>query len=60
VRGHLRRRGSRSWELKYDIRTDGQRRTVYRSFKGTRREAQAELARLLAQSLTAVTSSPTR
>jgi integrase len=49
VRGHLRRRGSRSWELKYDIRTDGQRRTVYRSFKGTRREAQAELARLLAQ-----------
>jgi integrase len=48
MRGHIRRRG-RSWELKYDVRTDGLRRTVYRAFKGTRREAQAELARLLAQ-----------
>jgi integrase len=47
--GHIRRRGSRSWELKYDIdRADGQRQTRYKSFKGTRREAQAELARLLA------------
>jgi integrase len=47
--GHIRRRGSRSWELKYDIdRADGQRQTRYKSFKGTRREAQAELAKLLA------------
>jgi integrase len=49
MRGHLRRRGSRSWELKYDVHADGQRKTVYRSFKGTRRDAQAELARLLVQ-----------
>jgi integrase len=36
--------------LKFDIdRADGQRRTRYRVFKGTRREAQAELTRLLAQ-----------
>jgi integrase len=49
MRGHLRRRGTRSWELKYDVRTDGQRKTVYRAFKGTRREAQAELARLVVQ-----------
>jgi integrase len=49
-RGHIRRRGRDSWELKYDVDRGGRgRRTIYRSFKGTRREAQAELARLLAQ-----------
>jgi integrase len=48
MRGHIRKRGTNSWELKFDSddRTGG-RRTVYRSFKGTRREAQAELHRLL-------------
>src|SRR5262245_38882767 len=50
VRGHIRKRGANSWEIKYDIaRAEGGRHTVYRSFKGTRREAQAELARLLAR-----------
>jgi integrase len=49
-RGHIRRRGSRSWELKYDVdRAGGGRKTIYRSFKGTRRQAQAELTHLLAQ-----------
>jgi len=49
-RGHIRKRGARSWELKYDVdRTGGGRRIVYRSFKGTRREAEAELARQVAQ-----------
>jgi integrase len=48
--GHIRRRGRNSFELKYDTqRTDGRRKTVFRSFKGSRREAQAELSRLLAQ-----------
>jgi integrase len=48
--GSIRRRGARSWELKYDIgRSGGRRQTRYRSFKGTRRQAEAELARLLAQ-----------
>jgi len=50
MRGHIRRRGANSWEIKYDVDRDGGRRqTIYRSFKGTRREAQAELARLLAR-----------
>ena len=50
MKGHIRRRGARSWELKYDVdRAGGQRRTVYRAFQGTRRKAEAELARLLAQ-----------
>jgi len=49
--GHVRRRGKRSWELKYDIDADsqtGQRRIRYASVKGTKREAEAELVRLLA------------
>lgn len=49
--GHIRRRGERSWELKYDAASDpltGRRVTRYRSFKGTKRDAQVELTRLLA------------
>jgi integrase len=48
--GHIRRRGRDSFELKFDVPGErGGRKTVYRSFKGTKREAAAELARLLAQ-----------
>jgi integrase len=49
--GHIRRRGTRSWELKFDIGIDpvtGKRRIRYHSFKGTKREAELELARLVA------------
>lgn len=49
--GHVRRRGERSWELKFDLGTDpatGKRLTRYHSFKGTKREAEAELTRLKA------------
>jgi integrase len=50
MRGHIRKRGANSWELKYDTaRVGGGRRTVYRSFRGSKREAQNELARLLTQ-----------
>ena len=52
MRGHIRRRGKsgKSWELKYDVdREGGGRRIIYRSFRGSKREAQTELARLLAQ-----------
>jgi integrase len=50
--GHVRRRGSHSWELKYEIGTDaltGKRRIRYVAFKGTKRAAELELARLVAQ-----------
>src|SRR5438874_11156975 len=50
--GHVRRRGKRSWELKYDIDADpqtGQRRIRYASVKGTKRDAEAELVRLMAK-----------
>jgi integrase len=49
--GHSRRRGAKTWELKFDVGADprtGKRVTRYHSFKGTKREAQAELVRLKA------------
>jgi len=50
--GHIRRRGERSWELKFDTGTDpltGERRIRYVSYKGAKRDAELELARLVAQ-----------
>ena len=49
--GHIRRRGKQSWEIKFDLGTDhlsGKRMTRYHSFKGTKREAEAEIVRLKA------------
>jgi integrase len=48
--GHIRQRGQRSWELKFDLGRDavtGERISRYVNFRGTKREAQAELNRLL-------------
>ena len=48
--GHVRRRGGRSWEIKFDVGADpltGKRRIRYVSFKGTKRAAEIELARLV-------------
>jgi integrase len=48
MKGHIRQRGARSWEIKFDL-GGRPRQTRYHSFKGTRRQAQAELTRLLAE-----------
>jgi hypothetical protein len=51
MKGHIRRRGERSWEIKFDTGADpltGRRRIRYLSFKGTKREAQVKLAELIA------------
>jgi len=50
--GHIRRRGRESWELKFDLGRDplsGKRKIRYASFKGTKRQAQAELNRLISE-----------
>ncbi len=50
--GHIRCRGERSWELKFDVGVDpltGHRRTRYVSYKGTKRDAEVELARLVSE-----------
>ena len=41
--GHIRRSGKASWELKFNVAGKPQ----YRSFKGTKREAIAEMTRLI-------------
>ena len=48
--GHIRKRGKNSWELKFDADPDqltGKRRIRYASFKGSKRDAELELARLV-------------
>jgi integrase len=45
--GHIRRSGKASWELKFNVAG----KTQYRSFKGTKREAIAEMTRLTASAL---------
>jgi integrase len=51
MRGNITRRGKSSWRLKFDLGTDsgtGVRRTQFVTVRGTKREAEAELARRLA------------
>jgi len=50
MKGHIRQRGKRSFELKFDAGRDpatGERKIQYASFKGTKREAQIKLAALI-------------
>jgi integrase len=49
MRGNLTRRGRNSWRLKLDLDRDarGKRQITYRTVRGTRAQAQAELARLI-------------
>lgn len=60
--GHIRRRGERSWELKYDVGSDasGRRKTRYASFKGSKREAAVELAKLIASVSTGAHVEPSK
>jgi integrase len=50
--GHVRRRGKTSWGIKFELGSDpatGRRRIRYVNFRGTRRGAEIELARLVIQ-----------
>src|SRR5687768_7799941 len=49
MRGHIRRRGAGCWAIVLDVGrdVDGKRRQRWHSLKGSRRDAQAELIRLL-------------
>lgn len=51
ARGNITKRGERSWRLKFEIGSDpvtGERRSQFVTVRGTKREAEAELARRLA------------
>jgi integrase len=61
--GHVRRRGKASWEIKFDLGRDpltGKRRIRYRSFKGTKRQAEIEAARSVAAASTGEYLDPTK
>jgi integrase len=50
--GSIRRRGAHSWELKFELGprdANGKRRRRFISFKGTKRAAEIELARLITE-----------
>ena len=50
MKGHIRQRGKHSWAVKLDIGRDpvtGKRRTRWHTVRGTKRDAQRELNRLL-------------
>ncbi len=52
MKGTVTKRGKTSWRLKFDLAPDpaaGERRTTYKTFRGTKREAETELARLIAE-----------
>jgi site-specific recombinase XerC len=62
-RGHIRQQGEGSWEIKFDLGRDpitGKRQTRYVTFRGTKREAQTELTRLLARRDEGVHVDPTK
>ena len=59
MRGSIRRRGKGSFELRFDLdRVDGKRRSRSVSFKGTFKEAQKELSRLLTAADTGTLADP--
>jgi integrase len=47
MKGHIRERSPGHWAIILDINKDGARKRKWHSFKGTKREAQAECARLI-------------
>jgi integrase len=49
MKGNLTRRGERSWRLKYDVApVNGQRQIRYKTLKGTKAQAEAEAAKIIA------------
>src|ERR1044071_9586039 len=48
MRGNITKRGKASWQLKFDLPSaNGKRRFRYATVRGTRKDAERELARLL-------------
>jgi hypothetical protein len=49
MRGNITKRGKNSWRIKFDLESDadGNRQTRYVTVKGTRKDAERELNRLI-------------
>src|SRR5262249_12570649 len=62
MKGHLRERSPGHWAIVIDVRDPqtGKRKRRWHSFKGTKREAQVECARLIAEQAGGIQIDPTR
>lgn len=63
MKGTIQKRGRDSWRLKFDLGRDpltGKRLTTYQTFRGSRRAAETELARLITAAENAVFVKPDR
>ena len=49
MRGNITRRGKRSWRLKYDVGTGGERQIAYVTVRGTKKQTEAALAKCLSE-----------
>jgi integrase len=58
MKGHLTRRGDRSWRFKYDVPGNGKRATRYVTLHGTKAQAQAEAAKIMASLATGLHVDP--
>jgi integrase len=58
VRGNLTKRGRSSWRFKYDVSGNGKRVTKFVTLRGTRREAEAEAAKIMASLATGLHVDP--
>ena len=60
MRGSVTKRGANSWRVKFDVTGNGKRKTHYQTVKGSRRDAERELARLIAAADTGSVVDPSR
>jgi integrase len=58
VKGNLTRRGKTSWRFKYDVPSNGKRATRYVTLHGTKAQAQAEAAKIVANLATGLHVDP--
>jgi integrase len=61
MRGNITKRGKQSWQIKFDVgTTKGKRQTRYATVRGTYKDAQKELTRLLTAADTGTLPDPSR
>ena len=60
MKGHIRERSPGHWAIVIDVPQDGKRKQRWHSFKGTKRQAQIECARLIAELQNGTAVEPSR
>jgi hypothetical protein len=60
MRGHIRERSPGRWAIVIDANVNGERKRRWRSFAGTKRQAQIECARLISEMQSGTAVEPNR